>query len=143
MWLCLEPRAAQQHTWRAPSQQHERSFLPAAIDTSKGSRESSLSALPRRRAAFPMHFTLLALCPWPHHASPARASASQNQGQGYQRHRSAAGAWDEARKATRQLLCCHVFGFFLCFYLAAGETGSVVPKVHQGRSDNMTEDLRS
>lgn len=76
-------------------------------------------------------------------SSAARAPASQNQGQGYQRHRSAAGAWDEARKATRQLLCCHVFGFFLCFYLAAGETGSVVPKVHQGRSDNMTEDLRS
>lgn len=70
MWLCLEPRAAQQHTWRAPSQQHELSFLPAAIDTSKGSRESSLSALPRRRAAFPVHLTLLARCPWPHHPSP-------------------------------------------------------------------------
>lgn len=74
-------------------------------------------------------------------SSAARAPASQ--GQGYQRHRSAAGAWDEARKAPRQLLCCHVFGFFLCFYLAAGETGSVITKVHQGRTDNMTEDHNS
>lgn len=33
-------------------------------------RESSLFALPPRRAAFPVHFTLLARCPRPHHVSP-------------------------------------------------------------------------